>query len=78
MTLGRKIRNRREELGMNQQELAETAHLSQSSISQIETELFIPKESTIVVLALALRLPLEELLRACLHKIKNVVKVCVN
>ncbi len=62
MTLGRKIRNRREELGMTQPELAETARLSQSSISQIEKGVFVPRDSTIVVLALALKIPPEELL----------------
>ncbi|MBR0485694.1 MAG: helix-turn-helix transcriptional regulator [Oscillospiraceae bacterium] len=62
MTLGRKIRNRREELRMTQPELAETARLSQSSISQIEKGVFIPRDSTIVVLALALKMPPEELL----------------
>lgn len=62
MTLGRKIRNRREELCMTQPELAETARLSQSSISQIEKGVFIPRDSTIIVLALALKMPPEELL----------------
>ena len=62
MTLGRKIRNRREELGMTQPELAETARLSQSSISQIEKGVFVPRDSTIVVLALALKIPPEQLL----------------
>ncbi len=64
MTLGNRIRNRREELGMTQPELAETARLSQSSISQIEKGIFIPRESTIVVLALALQLSPEELLKS--------------
>ncbi len=62
MTLGRKIRNRREELCMTQPELAETARLSQSSISQIEKGVFIPRDSTLIVLAVALRLEPEELL----------------
>ena len=62
MTLGRKIRNRREELCMTQPELAETARLSQSSISQIEKGVFIPRDSTLIVLAVALRLQPEELL----------------
>ena len=62
MTLGNRIRNRREELGMTQPELAEIARLSQSSISQIEKGIFVPRKSTIVILAIALHLPPEELL----------------
>jgi len=62
MTLGNRIRNRREELCMTQPELAETARLSQSSISQIEKGVFIPRDSTLIVLAVALRLQPEELL----------------
>ena len=62
MTLGSRVRNRREELGMTQPELAETARLSQSSISRIEKGVFVPRDSTIVVLALALKMSPEELL----------------
>ncbi len=61
MTLGNRIKNRREELGMTQLELAEIAHLSQGSISQIEKGVFVPRKSTIVVLAIALHLLPEEL-----------------
>ncbi len=62
MTLGNKVKNRREELGMTQTELAESARLSQGHISKVESGTFIPKESTLIVLAVALRLEPEELL----------------
>lgn len=62
MKLGNKIRNRREELHMTQPELAEAAKLSQGYISKIENSGFVPKDSTLIVLAVALKLPLEELL----------------
>ena len=62
MTLGNKVRSRREELGMTQIELAESARLSQGHISKVESGAFIPKESTLIVLAVALRLSPEELL----------------
>ena len=63
MTLGNRIRNRREELGMTQIELAESTKLSQGYISKVESGSFIPKDSTLIVLAVALKLTPEELLR---------------
>ncbi len=62
MTLGNRIRNRREELGMTQIELAKSAKLSQGHISKTESGSFVPKDSTLIVLAVALRLEPEELL----------------
>ena len=62
MTLGNRIKSRREELGMTQIELAESARLSQGHISKTENGSFVPKDSTIIVLAVALRLEPEELL----------------
>ncbi len=56
MTLGNRIRNRREELGLTQVELAEKTQLTQGYISRIEGNSFIPKSTTLTVLALALDL----------------------
>lgn len=56
MTLGNKIRNRREELGLTQPELAAKSRLSQGYISLIETDSYIPKAATLIVLAVSLDL----------------------
>lgn len=63
MTLGYKIKSRREELGMSQVELAERSRLTQGYISQIEQNHFVPKESTLIVLAVSLNMSATELLR---------------
>ena len=57
MTLGNKIINRREELGLTQNELAQRSRLSQGYISKVEKDLFIPKATTLLALALSLELP---------------------
>ena len=62
MTLGNIIENRRKELGLTQQELAQRSRLSQGYISILENEDYIPKSTTILVLALALEMPYTELL----------------
>lgn len=62
MTLGNKIINRREELRLTQQELAQRSRLSQGYISKVEKDLFIPKATTLIVLALSLELPCSEFL----------------
>lgn len=64
MTLGNKIRNRREELGLNQVELAEKSKLTQGSISRIEGDIITPKATTLIVLAIALDLPPNAFLKA--------------
>lgn len=56
MTIGNKIRNRREELGLTQVELAEKAKVTQGYISRVEGNAFIPKATTLMVLAFALDL----------------------
>lgn len=56
MTLENKIRNRREELGLIQPELAAKSRLSQGYISLIETDSYIPKAATLIVLAVSLDL----------------------
>ena len=65
MTLGNKIINRREELRLTQQELAQRSRLSQGYISKVEKGLFIPKATTLIVLALSLELPCSEFLEYC-------------
>lgn len=62
MTLGYKIKSRREELGMSQVELAERSKLTQGYISRIEQNQFIPKASTLIVIAVSLKIPIKELL----------------
>lgn len=62
MTLGYKIKSRREELGMSQVELAERSKLTQGYISRIEQNQHIPKESTLIVLAVSLKMSVKELL----------------
>lgn len=56
MTLGNRIRNRREELGLNQIELAEKSKLTQGSISRIEGDIITPKATTLIALAISLDL----------------------
>lgn len=62
MTLGNRIRNRREELKLTQNELAERTHLRQNYISRLENDKFEPTATVIILLAKALKLPIEELL----------------
>ena len=62
MTLGYRIKSRREELGMSQVELAERSQLSQGYISLIEQNKYIPKASTLIVLAVSLKMTVKELL----------------
>lgn len=57
MTLGNKIINHREELKLTQQELAQRSRLSQGYISRVEKDLFVPKATTLLALALSLELP---------------------
>lgn len=63
MTLGNKIRNRREELGLTQPELAEKTKLTQGYISRIENDGFVPKATTLMVLAISLDLAPNEFLK---------------
>lgn len=63
MTLGNRIRNRREELGLTQPELAHKSRLTQGYISRIESDSLVPKEATLIVLAFALELPFNEFIK---------------
>ncbi len=69
MTLGNRIRSRREELGLNQVELAKKSKLTQATISRIEGDIITPKATTLIVLAISLDLPpnafLKDERRAC-------------
>lgn len=63
MTLGNRIRSRREELGLNQIELAEKSRLTQATISRIESDKLMPKATTLIVLAVSLDLAPNEFLK---------------
>ncbi|MCM1271368.1 MAG: helix-turn-helix domain-containing protein [Ruminococcus flavefaciens] len=56
MTLGNKIRNRREELGLTQPELTQKARLTQGYISSVEHDVYVPRATTLMVLAISLDL----------------------
>ncbi|MBO5104159.1 MAG: helix-turn-helix transcriptional regulator [Ruminococcus sp.] len=60
--IGRRIKNRREELGLTQPELAEISKLSQGYISRIESGKFIPKASTLIAIATSLKMSYHELI----------------
>ncbi len=62
MTLGQKIKNRRDELRLTQEELALKAQLSQPYLSQLEKGTFDPTAPMIVRLAVALEMSADELL----------------
>ena len=62
MTLGNRIRNRREELGFTQIELAKKTKLHQGYISRVERDKFEPTATVIMVLAEALSMSADELL----------------
>ena len=70
MTLGNKIRNRREELGLTQPELAEQTKLTQGYISRVENDKFIPKASTLLIQPKRLKwIILQAVLTICLMTI---------
>ncbi|MDE5765458.1 MAG: helix-turn-helix domain-containing protein [Ruminococcus sp.] len=62
MTLGNRIRNRREELKLTQEEFALKAGISQPYLSQLEKGAFDPTAPVIVRLAVALTMSADELL----------------
>lgn len=55
MTIGKKIRFRRELLGFSQQDLADKAHIGRSYISELENDKYQPTAPVIVGLAKALK-----------------------
>ncbi len=62
MTLGNRIKSRREELKLTQVELATKTDLSQSYISMLEKGVFDPTAPVIIKLAVALTMSADELL----------------
>ncbi len=62
MTLGQKIKHRREELGYTQVELAQKTKTSQSYISQLEKDSFNPSMQMIINIAVALDISIDYLL----------------
>lgn len=69
MTLGNRIRNRRQELGLTQPELAEKTMTTQGYISRVERDQLSPKSSMLLVFASALSLPQKELLNLAEKKV---------
>lgn len=55
-----KVRERREALGLSQNELAVMAGIGQHTVSDIETGRHIPRVDVAILLARALMLPVEE------------------
>ena len=62
MTLGQKIRNRREELGYTQAELARKTQTSQPYISRLEKDDFNPSTQMIISIAVTLGVSIDYLL----------------
>ena len=62
MTLGQKIRNRREELGLTQPELSEKSGVSQPYISLLEKNRINPSVTYAVKISKALAISVEELI----------------
>lgn len=62
MTFGQKIRNRREELGYTQAELAQKVHTTQPYVSRLERNNFNPSMKMIKSIADALRISTDYLL----------------
>lgn len=62
MTLGQKIKNRRGELGLTQNELSAKSGVSQPYISLLEKDIFSPSAVYLLKLSKALDVDIEELL----------------
>ena len=62
MTFGQKIRNRREELGYTQKELAERVHTTQPYVSRLERGHFNPSMQMIINIATSLNISVDYLL----------------
>lgn len=63
MTLGNRIRSRREELGLTQPELAQKSGLTQGYISSVERDVYVPRTTTLMMLAISLDLAPNEFLK---------------
>ena len=62
MTFGQKIKNRREELGYTQEELAQKVHTTQPYISRLERGWFNPSMQMIVKISTVLNISVDYLL----------------
>ena len=62
MTFGQKIRNRREQLGYTQEELAQKVQTSQPYVSRLERGSFNPSMKMIINIASALDISIDYLL----------------
>lgn len=62
MTLGQKIKHRREELGYTQAELAQKTQTSQPYISRLEKDDFNPSTQMIISIAITLNVSIDYLL----------------
>lgn len=62
---GRAVRRRREDRGWSQEQLANRAELNRSYMGEIERGAVMPSLATAAKLALALDLPLAELIAQC-------------
>ncbi|NLP44440.1 MAG: helix-turn-helix transcriptional regulator [Peptococcaceae bacterium] len=63
MTLGKNIRNRRQDQGLNQSELAKMAKISVSYLSEIENERINPSSKTLLKIAKALKVNISDLVQ---------------
>ncbi|MDE5582488.1 MAG: helix-turn-helix transcriptional regulator [Ruminococcus sp.] len=62
MTFGQKLKNRREELGYTQKELAERVHTTQPYISRLERGCFNPSMMMMIKISTALDISVDYLL----------------
>ena len=74
LELGRTIREAREKRGISQERLAEIIGMSQSSITNWEYGLYLPRVSEIVAMSVELDIPLDEFLKP-LVELYNVAKM---
>jgi len=63
MTLGKNIKNKRQDQGLNQSELAKMAKISVSYLSEIENERTSPSLKTLLRIAGALKVNIAELIQ---------------
>ncbi len=62
ITIGKRVKSRRDELGMTQPELSDRANVSQAYISELERGKYNPTAPVLLRLSAALRLTVGELL----------------
>lgn len=62
MAIGQNIKNARKRKGLSQKQLGELLHVSQAAIGQFESEKSTPKLETVEKIAVALNVPVSDLL----------------